>query len=53
MSDVVAVFDAFETKRERPPKVVLEIEEWKIHDQYYVSTALLDGTVDRIEGVAT
>ena len=53
MVDVVDVLDAFEAKRKRQPKVIFEIEEWKIGGGFYVRATLLDGTSERIEGFAT
>ncbi len=53
MVDVVDVLDAFEAKRKRAPKVLFEVDEWKITGGWYVRATLADGTVERIEGFVT
>jgi hypothetical protein len=43
---------AFEVKRKRQPKVIFNVEPWRIGEGYYVRATLPDGTKDRIEGFA-
>jgi IS1 family transposase len=53
MADVVDVIDAFEAKRKRQPKIMFEVDEWKITGGFYVRATLADGTVERIDGFLT
>lgn len=43
MVDVVDVLDAFEAQRKREPKVVFEVERWRIGQGFYV-TVTMPGT---------
>lgn len=42
MVDVVDVLDAFEAKRKRQPKVIFNVEAWRIGEGYYVSVTMPD-----------
>lgn len=40
MVDVVDVLDAFEAKRKRQPKVIFDVERWRIGEGYYVTATM-------------
>jgi IS1 family transposase len=40
MVDVVDVLDAFEAKRKRQPKVIFDVERWRIGEGYYVTVTI-------------
>jgi len=48
MVDVVNVLDAFEAKRKRRPKVVFNVEPWRIGEGYYVTVAMPDSESARV-----
>ena len=48
MVDVVDVLDAFEAKRKRQPKVIFNVEPWRIGEGYYVTFATPDSEPRRI-----
>jgi hypothetical protein len=48
MVDVVDVPDAFEAKRKREPKVIFNVEPWRIGEGYYVTVIMPDSEPRRI-----
>ena len=48
MVDVVDVLDAFEAKYKRQPKVIFNVEPWRIGQGYYVTVAMPDSEPRRI-----
>src|SRR5579863_6184712 len=48
MTDIVDVLDAFEAKRKRQPKVIFNVEPWRIGDGYYVTVTIPDSEPERI-----
>ena len=40
MVDVVDVLDAFEAKRKRQPKIIFEVDRWRIGEGYYVKVTI-------------
>jgi len=48
MVDVVDVLDAFEAKRKRQPKVIFNVEPWRIGSGYYVTVTMSDSEPKRI-----
>jgi hypothetical protein len=48
MVDVVDVLDAFEAKRKRQPKVLSDVERWRIGDGYYVTFTMPDSESEKI-----
>lgn len=53
MGDVVDILDAWERKEKREPKMLFEIDHWRIGGGYYVRATFHDGVIERIEGFAT
>jgi hypothetical protein len=48
MVDVVDVLDAFEAKRKRQPKVIFNVEPWRIGSGYYVTVTMPDSAPMRV-----
>jgi hypothetical protein len=48
MVDVVDVLDAFEAKRKREPKVVFDVEPWRIGEGFYVTVTMPGSEPKRI-----
>src|ERR1700720_2402330 len=48
MVDVVDVLDAFEAKRKRQPKVIFNVEPWRIGSGYYVTVTMPDSEPVRV-----
>ena len=48
MVDVVDVLDAFEAKRKRQPRVIFNVEPWRIGEGYYVTVTMQDNEPRRI-----
>jgi hypothetical protein len=48
MVDVVDVLDAFEVKRKRQPKVIFNVEPWRIGTGYYVTVTMPDSEPVRV-----
>jgi hypothetical protein len=48
MVDVVDVLDAFEAKRKRQPKIIFDVERWRIGEGYYVTVTMLDSEPEKI-----
>lgn len=48
MVDVIDVLDAFEAKRKRQPKVIFNVERWRIGKGYYVTVTLPDSEPQQI-----
>jgi IS1 family transposase len=48
MVDVVDVIDAFEAKRKRQPKVIFDVDRWRIGEGYYVTVTMPDSEPHRI-----
>jgi hypothetical protein len=48
MVDVVDVFDAFEAKRKRQPKIIFNVEHWRIGGGYYVTVTMPDSELEKI-----
>ncbi len=48
MVDVVDVLDAFEVKRKRQPKVIFNVESWRIGTGYYVTVTVPDSEPVRV-----
>jgi IS1 family transposase len=48
MVDVVDVLDAFEAKRKRQPKVIFDVDRWRIGEGYYVTVTMLGGAPEKI-----
>ena len=48
MVDVVDVLDAFEAKRKREPKIVFDVQPWRIGEGFYVTVAMPGNEPKRI-----
>lgn len=48
MVDVVDVIDAFEAKHKRQPKVIFDVERWRIGEGYYVTVTFPNAKPERI-----
>jgi IS1 family transposase len=48
MVDVVDVLDAFEAKRKRQPKVIFNVEPWRIGGGFYVTVTMPDKEPERV-----
>jgi hypothetical protein len=48
MVDVVDVLDAFKAKRKRTPKMVFDVEPWRIGDGFYVTVTMPGSEPKRI-----
>jgi HSP20 family molecular chaperone IbpA len=48
MVDVVDVLDAFEADRKRQPKVIFDVERWRIGDGYYVTVTMPGSEPEKI-----
>lgn len=48
MTDIVDVLDAFEVKQKREPKVIFNVEPWRIGSGYYVTVTMADSEPQRI-----
>lgn len=48
MVDVVDVLDAFEAKRQRQPKVIFDVERWRIGEGYYVTVTMPNSEPEKI-----
>lgn len=48
MTDVVDVLDAFEAKRKRQPKVIFDVERWRIGEGFYVTVTFPNSEPERV-----
>jgi len=48
MTNVVDVLDAFEAKRKRQPKVIFDVERWRIGEGYYVTVTMPNSEPQRV-----
>lgn len=48
MTDIVDVIDAFEAKHKRQPKIIFDVERWRIGNGYYVTVTMADSAPKKI-----